>query len=392
MTPLSKEHNGYYSQEIEQVRSMQHFRHERVGGEALKYANVERHRITLKDGKTTLITVIRAHEGTSYALSISPQFLEQSIALDNPLLISQGETKKAWGTDVGKMPQDFLPEDQEGLAFHPTNAGWQLEEFWIKAGQLKLLKNDQAEITGTYTVLGFDGASWRDRRITLNNGVLEEGSHVEDLQVGFSMPLTIQDRRKTPPDEVLTQPRFLADLRNVIDFANGNKMPEAFWLILRKLLPDTAAAVRRLLSGRAVVQRSGVEVTDQEAEQFAQILKEHKLDEYLSIELTGKHRLVIKKQLPFNRIPCFGLGYSKEGQLIVVAADGRQPDSAGVTIEELSEIMLDLGVVTGGVGSAGGDVAITTHDKRLLNSPSNVDPKTQERVARRVPSAFIFHN
>ena len=87
-----------------------------------------------------------------------------------------------------------------------------------------------------------------------------------------------------------------------------------------------------------------------------------------------------------TRHPRTSLGFTAEGDVIFLAADGRQPGMDGVNLREEAVIMQHLGAVNTYNFDGGGSTQLAVHDGvglRLLNSPS-------ETSVRRVSNALLF--
>jgi len=340
------------------------------------------------DGKQTKVTVLRPSSAASFQILIDPRFTERGIVLDNKRLISQPATQKAWqGETVGKPPEEFVQTvGAERNAFHPTNALWQTEAFYVKDGHLEFVGNDKDVITGNFTVLGYKDGQWGIHNVSLNNGQPDEehAQALQDMKVGFDIPLLVKDGEVQPLETYIGHPRLLADYRNVFDFAAGKQLPAEYWLHIRSLLPQTEEEGKRLLHAESVVTDSEGVLGPTEVAKLKKIIAEFGLDNTLKIdELGDATRLQIASKLPFNRIPLFGIGHDAKNNLVVVAIDGRQTNSAGATLEEAAMIMKDNGIINGGLGSAGGDVWIVGKDNHTVNSPSLQN-------SRPVPSVLVI--
>ncbi len=69
-----------------------------------------------------------------------------------------------------------------------------------------------------------------------------------------------------------------------------------------------------------------------------------------------------------NRDPRSAVGYTKDNQVILLVADGRQNGSQGVSLSELAQIMIDLGCVEA-MNLDGGGSSQMTLGSTLVNSP-----------------------
>jgi exopolysaccharide biosynthesis protein len=70
-----------------------------------------------------------------------------------------------------------------------------------------------------------------------------------------------------------------------------------------------------------------------------------------------------------NTHPRTAAGRTRDGSLILLVVDGRQPASRGVNLQELAQIMLDLGAVDA-LNLDGGGSATLVANGRLLNRPT----------------------
>lgn len=79
--------------------------------------------------------------------------------------------------------------------------------------------------------------------------------------------------------------------------------------------------------------------------------------------------------------PRTAAGVNADGDLILMVVDGRQPESRGVSLEELATLMIEVGAVTAINLDGGGSSALVVHDT-LLNRPQG------DTVQRQVMSAL----
>lgn len=361
---------------------------------------VVRERLVRHDDSPVLITTIFASENSRANLLIDSRFIERPIITEpGGLLIDQKATTQSWGSGAGLKPEYLLdnpaiPDNSIGIC--PTNFGWQRGAFMVRDGSPILLPNDKENLTGNFETIGFDGQSWSAYQIAFENGkpTSEARKSVGAIHVGFSVPLIIKNAEIVP----LTiwergDPRALADPRNWVDLACGKKVSSDFWLLIRKFLPGTPAAARRVTQeGRmAVVRADGI--NPQDVQKLKQIINESGLENNWKIfEETNERpaRAAIYAMLPPNRLPAVGIGFGQDGKLIVTVVDGRQQDSTGATIDELAQIMKGKGAIYAGFGAAGGDVCVLAKTKegtKILNSPSNL--AGGERVTRLSPSLLV---
>jgi len=92
------------------------------------------------------------------------------------------------------------------------------------------------------------------------------------------------------------------------------------------------------------------------------------------IRVTTDEEVFFGSAIP-NVHPRTAAGRTRDGQLIVLVVDGRQPESTGVSLEELATIMRDLGAVDALNLDGGGSSALVVNGV-LLNKPVG---KTEER-------------
>lgn len=71
-----------------------------------------------------------------------------------------------------------------------------------------------------------------------------------------------------------------------------------------------------------------------------------------------------------GRSPRTAVGRTRDGKLVIVAVDGRQPMSPGATLSEMAELMAGLGCETAINLDGGGSTAMAVHGLRV-NSPSD---------------------
>lgn len=359
-------------------------------------SQIERKRVVFagEEGEKipVLYTVVRALPGANFGVVYDEKLVKEGmVAGPGGLLINQEATASHWGRAAGRFPKEFiesLPEGTVGVC--PSNFGWQKGAFLIERGQLILIENDRGEISGKFGVIGCRQNVWETTEVELKDGKVVSPAGLKGI-TGFSIPLILKDGKVVSLEEIISDPRLMGDLRNVFDFGPVEGVPGEFWGLLRDFLPTMAIAGKRLAKGKpAGTAIRGLD-EDKVAKFKAIIEGNENLRKLIEIKSpkSGLTIMVIKDKLPLNRIPVVGVGFGQEGKLIVIAADGRQEGSAGLTIEELAELMRQEGAVTAGLGCAGGDVAVVAKtDKEgfeILNSPSSKDHKT-----RPVPSVLTI--
>ena len=204
------------------------------------------------------------------------------------------------------------------------------------------------------------------------------------------MPAIVRDGRPVARSEWIVHPRLLADLRNAFDFAHGRgtELDPELWVELRKALPETAASALLLERGLGCRERRALADPDR----LRRLLAAAELEHVRVVDGDGAAELEVEGPLAATRLPLLGIGITADGDLDWTVVDGRRADVPGATLAELSRLMVERGVVTGGLGSAGGDVAVvmrTESGVELLNTPSTVDPTTGRAVTRRVPALLV---
>ena len=366
-----------------------------------------RERLVREDGSPIMVTTVSTSEGTDSTLLVDDRFRHQAIVLEpGGLLIDQKATTLAWqGNPAGMQPEKALEDSflsDNILAVPPTNFGWQKGAFMIEDGLPLSLENESYELSGCYEVIGQVNGKWTSLEVVFEQGRLTPDSYglVLNMRLGFSTPLILKK------GEIVSQmaiwergdPRALADPRNFVDLAAGKKVTNDFWRLVRKFMPGSKAAVRRVTrEGRSSVSKlQGVSREDIKA--FSEALGQAGLEKSWEIVegSQGKPpRVIVRGSLPPNRIPVVGIGHDSGGRLMVTVIDGRQQGSTGATIDELAQIMRDGGAVNAGLGAAGGDAFIlakTQEGVKLITSPSTVikEGENEKRVTRLVPSLLVL--
>ena len=90
-----------------------------------------------------------------------------------------------------------------------------------------------------------------------------------------------------------------------------------------------------------------------------------------------------------GRNPRTGVGFSRDSTtLYLIAVDGRQAESAGMSLTEFAALMIRLGVYEGLNLDGGGSTAMVI-DGMLVNTPSDTERKTGQHVERTVGNALL---
>lgn len=360
----------------------------------LQFARISQERIRLADGAETSLTTVVSMPSTRFDL-VWDRFFDTKGIITEPgsQLISQSLTEELWSKKPGEKPEQYLNTfgSVASLGICPTNANWQLGAFLVKNGGLF---SPDKNIRGKFDVIGFNR---HDRWFVKTFNFGENGhvpAEIRDMNLGFSAPLIVKEGSVVPLEDNIGDPRLTADLRNVFNFAVDKKVPGEFWGLFRRLLPSNKVSGKRLLDASPIVVRNENALTDEEYASLETILKDTGLNQYLNLDKSrGAPRLAFCGEFPLQRLPVIGVGINKDSELIVCAADGRQKESAGLTIEELGQVMAKRGAISAGLGAAGGDVSVVAKnnsDFRVLNSPSNID-SSGSKVTRLEPSQLIFY-
>jgi exopolysaccharide biosynthesis protein len=139
--------------------------------------------------------------------------------------------------------------------------------------------------------------------------------------------------------------------------------------------------------GRPPDHRSGAPAAPLDYEEAQHWDVEHALSAGPMLVVDGQVRITTEEEVFFgtsipNTHPRTAAGRTADGRLILLVVDGRQPESRGVNLEELAEIMRDLGAVRA-LNLDGGGSATLVVDGMLLNRP------TGGTTEREVMSALV---
>lgn len=282
----------------------------------------------------------------------------------NSRLINQALTQDRLGRPAGFLPEKWLMKQvQDCLGIVPINF-WQTGTFLLHGlsdGGLNPFAGVQPE--GIFTALFETSDGWEAVALKFRHGVPDKASEriIRSAKLGFSMPLILKDGRVRSLGEYGSDPRVLGELRNFVDFGCDVKgLPGNFWLLIRKVLPGSAVALRKMLSGEKHVEvRDGSAMLSLEIDEFAAVIEQYGLGEHLRIERAGDEiHFTVRGPLPIQRVPLVGVGFDAAHNLIAAVVEGRQAHSAGVSSEQLAQIMLSEGAITAGLGAAGGDAGV----------------------------------
>lgn len=350
------------------------------------------------DDRLVQFTVLRVPRMPGVDILTDPRFAELGIATEpDSLLINQPSTTlKFRGRPAGETPEDYIKDLDNVLAVGGNHFGWQKGALLVKSGEIIQLPNDET-LNGSFSILSMgDTGVWSVKELQFGEG---RDKLLDDIRLGMSGAQIVKDGSVVPTSQLASDPRIRADLRNLVDFSDGHRVSGDFFQDIRGFSPEASqnkinpAAVRRLAMGRMAVFKAAIP-QDSESQAPYERLRSAvgATDGALIIDKkNGDYRLGVMKPLPEQHMPLTGFGHDSAGQLVIVLADGRQAESAGVSIRELANLMVGAGVVNGILGVGGGDVAAV--EKRngvttLLNSPSQTD-KAGNRVTRRTPNVVV---
>ena len=353
---------------------------------------LERRRAPASDGSVLELLHLRIPASAHVELRIDERFAEIGIATSGRLIDLRATTAR-WGASVGHLPEELLASSLPGtVGFCPTNFGWQRGAFLVDGGQLVTVREDRS-LGGQFLVIGRERAGWTAHTIDLAHGAPARSVDEERLRglaVGLEVPAIVRAGRPVARREWVVHPRLLADLRNVFDFACGRgiELDPELWVELRHALPESASSALELERGGGCREVRAL----REPARLRRLIAEAGLD-HVAITAAGEaSEIVFRGPLPPTRLPLVGVGVTAGGALDVTVADGRRRDCPGATIDELARCMAERGVIVGGLGSAGGDVAVlerTAAGSELRNAPSTIDPASRRPTTRRVPALLL---
>lgn len=356
------------------------------------------------EGESSFITTIRIEKNPDISIITDDAFAEVGIVTEpDSLLIDQRATTESLGRPVGKKPEEYVADIDNVLVVSGNHFGWQQGVFLVQNAELKLLGNDRDNLSGNFATLCMDNeGSWLLRDISIESG---KSNHLDNIKLGMSGAPIVRDGVATDLSELLNEPRIKADLRNIFDFSYGGKVPSVFFQDIRKFSPEEQSgkynpeAFRRMILGRQAVLSAPIPDNSEARAPYQRLMKTINGDEEHSAlghmvvdDRRGRYRLGVFEPLPEQHMPLVGFGVDDEDKLVIVAVDGRQPDSFGVSIQQLAELMIKAGVKDGILGCGGGDVCVVEKNNgstKILNSPANTD-SDGNRVTRLVPNVVVI--
>ncbi|WP_220209128.1 phosphodiester glycosidase family protein [Reticulibacter mediterranei] len=357
----------------------------------------------LIDGAESLVTTAKIANNASIDIFYDTELARKGIQTEpGSLLIDQQTTAQRLENNraAGFRPEEYIADIPGPLLAAPGNHfGWQQEAFLIQDGHPILLANDKDKITGSYSALLQKEGKWQVVTLHLENGEINEEDYkkLRGVTVGFNGPPIIASGELVPVSDIIDDPRIKADPRNLFDFAAGKEVPPTFFQDIRKQMPSSHHALDRMtrVQPSSVVARTLVPESETEREPFERLqgtIQRSNLT-HLRMDIQGRdYRLGIFGKLPEQKMPLMGYGRNRNGELIMVAVDGRQEASAGVSISQLARLMKGKGAEDAILTCGGGDVAVLAkiNDQvRVLNHPANKDADSSN-VTRRVPNVVVI--
>lgn len=104
------------------------------------------------------------------------------------------------------------------------------------------------------------------------------------------------------------------------------------------------------------------------------------------IKITNNEELKFAGKALFDKHPRTAVGYTKNGQLIIMAVEGRFPGKAeGANLEQLAKILIGVGCVEAMNLDGGGSSCL------LINGKQTITPSDKEGQ-RPVPAVFLINN
>ena len=367
------------------------------------YINSENVRVTREtieiEGNTSRAIIVEASTPEGVAFLTDPRFAHDGIITEpGSALINQVKTAELYGNkSAGETPEQYLENSnlRNVIAMPGAHYGWQEKAFVIIDSQPLLVKNDQEVLSGDFPTLCMDGSGqWSMQTFKFETGTPADS--LEDVKFGMNGLAIITKGQPISLEEIASgdDPRVMADMRAVFDFANGNKVPGKFFGDIRGFSPNyekNREAFVNLALGRTATFLTGIPENPEDKKSYESLMEmiasdsESVFDHLSMTAEKDKYALTIEGQMPEQLVPLIGWGCKEDGSLIAIAVDGRQEDSAGVSIRQLAELMVERGATDAILGCGGGDVAVIERGKdgtmTTLNSPSNPG-----NITRRVPN------
>src|SRR3989304_2239372 len=99
-------------------------------------------------------------------------------------------------------------------------------------------------------------------------------------EIGLSMPLIVKDGQTVPQMSIWERgdPRALADSRNWVDLAAGQKTTPDFWRLVRKFMPINPSSARRVTREGCFAVIRVADIEPQDVEAFQDAIREANLE------------------------------------------------------------------------------------------------------------------
>lgn len=358
---------------------------------------VTREKMMIEGQPVKVTTMVVDHQPV--ALVFDDELVKTGIVTEpNSLLIDQQTTSALLPNQrrAGFTPQEYIAHEAKDVLVIPGNHfGWQEGAFLINQGELVLIANDQLSLVGIFDTLVCIDGHWGVISLELEAGeVSEEDSHkLEKVTVGMSGPQIVHDGEVVPLEHILDDPRIKADMRNLVDISAGRAVSANFFQAIRKINAGTLGQLQRLVRRDPSSVVIKAPIPNNPDDQAALTGLKNEIEEqqlsHLKMDTKGSdYRLGIFGKLPEQKIPLIAYGCDEQGRLIVVAVDGRQEESVGVTISQMARLIKEKGATNAILGCGGGDVAVVAKingDTKVINQPSTVG-ENGNSITRRVPS------
>ena len=199
------------------------------------YTNSENVRVTRKtieiEDNTSRAIIIEASTPEGVTFLTDPHFAQDGITTEpGSVLINQGKTTELYGDKpAGETPEQYLENSnlRNVIAMPGAHYGWQEKAFVIIDSQPLLVKNDQEVLSSDFPTLCMDGSGQRSMQ-TFKFETGTPADSLEDVKFGMNGLAIITKGQPISLEKIASgdDPRVMADMRAVFDFANGNKVPQ----------------------------------------------------------------------------------------------------------------------------------------------------------------------
>ena len=335
-------------------------------------AHIVTERGLLDGGLPLIITRLWPRYGARFWLCNDRGFEDHSIPNNGPggLALLQQVAQK-WGRKPGLSLERYAEIIGRGVVlFAPSNFGWVPDSGDALLYRGRTVKTFGDTFNGIVPYFGYNGDRWELRRCNIENGQVLGAL---DFVVGFTGTILLEGGVPASLEEIACGRR--ADLRNVFNFGSGSALQP----LLVPALPHSEEAATRLAFGAPFYgQWVPMDPGSSAPVDLKYELENAAMSGLLDVEYQhDRYRLCVRGPLPLNRIPATVVGHDKDGQLLVLFVDGRQPKlSVGATVLELIDLAQRAGMVNALLGAAGSDVVLAEVKDEIVihNYPSAVRP------------------